>query len=134
MREEKVIQRKEERAEGKRTQEKIKGYMEKGNEDRCTLRVRRKRKKRKVARCSEKVKLRVFLKEIADAQLLRVWYLMNGLHFVSVAQDPLLVGVGGEVVGGRVVGRHVEEQVTELGRRVFGTVGSWTRFRILTPL
>jgi hypothetical protein len=55
---------------------------------------------------------------------------MNGLHFVSVAQDPLLVWVGGEVVGGRVVGRHVEEQVTELGRRVFGTVGPWTLFKI----
>ncbi len=55
---------------------------------------------------------------------------MNGLHFVSVAQDPLLVWVGGEVVGGRVVRRHVEEQVTELGRRVFRTVRPWTMFRI----
>ncbi len=55
---------------------------------------------------------------------------MNGLHFVGVAQDPLLVWVGGEVVGGRVVRRHVEEQVTELGRRIFGTVGPWTRFKI----
>ncbi len=68
--------------------------------------------------------------EIEDAQLLRVWYLMNGLHFVRVAQDPLLVWVGGEVVGGRVVCRHVEEQVTELGRRVFRTVGPWTMFKI----
>jgi hypothetical protein len=59
---------------------------------------------------------------------------MNGLHFVSVAQDPLLVGVGGEVVGGRVVRRHVEEQVTELGRRVLRTVGPWTRFKIHSPL
>ncbi len=56
---------------------------------------------------------------------------MNGLHFVSVAQDPLLVRVGGEVVGGRVVGCHVEEQVTELGRRVFRTVGPWTVFKII---
>jgi hypothetical protein len=55
---------------------------------------------------------------------------MNGLHFVGVAQDPLLVGVGGEVVGGRVMRCHVEEQVTELGRRVFRTVGTWTMFRI----
>jgi hypothetical protein len=55
---------------------------------------------------------------------------MNGLHFVGVAQDPLLVGVRGEVVGGRVVRRHVEEQVTELGRRVFRTMGPWTVFKI----
>jgi hypothetical protein len=83
-------------------------------------RVSRKKKKKeevKVARCRKKVK------SLFERYLLRAWYLMNGLHFVGVAQDPLLVGVGGEVVGGRVVRRHVEEQVTELGRRVFRTVG-----------
>jgi hypothetical protein len=58
---------------------------------------------------------------------------MNGLHFIGVAQDPLLVGVGGEVVGWRVVGRHVEEQVTELGRRVFRTMRPWTLFKIHPP-
>jgi hypothetical protein len=44
-------------------------------------------------------KLRVFWKEIADGKLLWVWHLMNGLHFVSVAQDPLLVGVGEKIKG-----------------------------------
>ena len=38
---------------------------------------------------------------------------------------PLLVGVGGVVVGGGVVSGHVEEQVLVLRSRVFWPVRSW---------
>ena len=52
-------------------------------------------------------------------------HLVYGLHLVGVAEYPLLVGVGCQVIGGGVVGRHVEEQVAVLRRRVLGTVRSW---------
>ena len=51
---------------------------------------------------------------------------MNGLHLVGVPEYPLFVRVGGKVVGGGVVGRHIEEQVAVLRGRVLRTVGAWT--------
>ena len=47
---------------------------------------------------------------------------MNGLHLIDPAQDPLLIGIGREIVGRRAMARYVEEHVRVLRRRVFGTV------------
>ena len=41
--------------------------------------------------------------------------LVDGQHALGVSQDPLLVGVGGQVIGGRVVGRGPVEHVLVLG-------------------
>ena len=49
---------------------------------------------------------------------------MNWQHLLSMAEDPLLVRVGGEVVGGGVVARHVVEQILVLRGRVLGAVRS----------
>ena len=48
--------------------------------------------------------------------------LVDWQHLLGVAQDPLLVRVGGEVVGGGVVGGHVEEQPAVLGSGVLRTM------------
>ena len=49
---------------------------------------------------------------------------MDRLHLVGLAEDPLFVGIGREVVGGRVVRGHVEEEVLVLRCSVLGPVWS----------
>ena len=49
--------------------------------------------------------------------------LVDGQHLLRVPEDPLLVGVGGQVVGGRVVAADVQEHVLVLGGAVFRAVG-----------
>ena len=49
---------------------------------------------------------------------------MHRQHLLGVTEDPLLVWVGGEVVGRGVVGRHVLEQILILRRSVLGAVRS----------
>ena len=49
-------------------------------------------------------------------------HLVNWQHLLSMAEDPLLVRVGSEVVGGGVVARHVVEQILVLRGRVLRTV------------
>lgn len=48
--------------------------------------------------------------------------MMDWLHFAQPTQNPLLVRIGGEIVAGRPVSRHVEKHVRILRSRVLGTV------------
>ena len=48
---------------------------------------------------------------------------VDGFHLIHPAEDPLLVGIGGEIVGGRPVAGDVEEEFRVLGGRVLGPVG-----------
>ena len=52
------------------------------------------------------------------------YHLVDRLHLVGLAEDPLFVGIGREVVGGRVVRGHVEEEVLVLRCSVLGPVWS----------
>jgi hypothetical protein len=48
--------------------------------------------------------------------------MMDWLHFAQPTQNPLLVRIGGEIVAGRPVSRHVEKHVRILRSRVLGAV------------
>ena len=48
--------------------------------------------------------------------------MMDRLHFAQPTQNPLLVRIGGKIVAGRPVSRHVEKHVRILRSRVLGAV------------